>query len=575
MTASIPSVGMPIVDYQLATANQAQLMAQFQKSSTTRADIAAYQTGVAKITTVDQFLNNYKVLKVALTAYGMQDMISQKGLLKQLLTQDPTSSTSVAQRLGKQNWIAFAQAYSPLTTDGGATLQSPDSVNAAIARYTSAAFQQWIGVRDNDSTLTTALAAKQTLQDAVNISDVGALYAQYQSLPDVQSAVSYYQRNVGNVKSVADLMGDPKLLDFALTAYGIDPASVSTDTVQKLLTESISQPTSAAANNPAYQAFANAFSQLRSPGGSGAISTAQAVKDVTDRYQQRTFSQIIATNTDAQNVSMFGAAGAKKITQILGDAKTEAGLGLATSYYASHVANARTAAQFAADNQLVAVAEGAYGFSHIPADALSQLLTQDPTASDSLAQISPQYAAFAKAFSFYGPTGGSSQTAAAAIAAIQTAYMSNKMQTTLQTDIGLAAAQATRNTNIRENASAPLNLYQLLGDSNISTVILGAYNQPAMVGAFAPDQQVETITHAGFKAASLNSPMAIDSLIKRYMANVGAQSAPTSPLLTLFGTAPDPGQITALDLSSIFGGGASASSAALANSPTGYLLNLL
>ena len=79
------SFSLPIVDYQLATTNQAQLLAQFQKSSTTSADIAAYQSGVAKITTVDQFLSNYKVLNVALSAFGMQDAIGQKGLLKQLL----------------------------------------------------------------------------------------------------------------------------------------------------------------------------------------------------------------------------------------------------------------------------------------------------------------------------------------------------------------------------------------------------------------------------------------------------------------------------------------------------------
>src|SRR6185312_7043173 len=137
------------------------------------------------------------------------------------------------------------------------------------------------------------------------------------------------------------------------------------------------------------------------------------------------------------------------------------------------------------------------------------------------------------------------------------------------------AAQTTRNTNIREDANAPMNLYQMLGDSNVSTVILGALNEPAIVGSYDPDQQVEIVSHAGFEAESLNSTTAIDSLIKRYMANVGAQNAPTSPLLSLFNSAPEPGQIISLDLSSILGGSSGANSTALSSSPTGYLLNLL
>jgi hypothetical protein len=565
---------LSIVDYKLATANQDQLMAQYQRSPDYKQSVAAYQTGVSKITTVDQFLNNYNVLKVALAAYGMSDEISAKGLLQQLITQDPTSADSVAQRMGNQKWIAFAQAFHSLSTDGGAALQSPSGINSTIARYTSASYQTWLGNKDNDTALTTALGAQQTLQDAVNISDVGALYAQYQQQPSVQSAVGYYQRNIVNVKSVADLENDPKLLNMALTAYGIDPTTISADTVDKLLTQSTTDTTSAYANNPQYQAFATAFSQLRSPGGAGAISTTAAIKTVTDAYQQKTFATTIASNTQAQNVSMFGSVGAAKITQILGDAQTEAGLGLATTYYGANIAKARTATQFMTDKQLVDVAEHAYGFDSIPADTLTKLLTQDPTASGSVAQTSPQYAAFAKAFSFYGPTGGSAISSKTNVTAIQTAYINNQLTTVLQSDITASAAQAARNTDIREKASAPLNLYQMLGDGDISTVLLGAYNLPAQVGAFDPDQQVETITHAGFSAASLNSSSAVNNLIQRYLANNDMQNASnnalSSPMLTLFQPT-TPGTIQPLDLSFLTAG---ASGSISSTSPTAYLLNV-
>ncbi|MFT3729230.1 MAG: DUF1217 domain-containing protein [Terricaulis sp.] len=564
------------VDYKLATANQDQLMAQYQRTADYKTSVAQYQAGVAKITTVDQFLNNYNVLKVALQAYGMSDQITSKGLLKQLLTTDPDSAQSVAQKLGNQKWIAFAKAYHSLATDGGVALQSPSGVNSTIARFTAAGYQTWIGNKDSDTALTTALNAKQSLQDAVNISDVGTLYAQYQKLPAVQSAVGYYQRNIVNVKSVADLENDPKLLNMALTAYGIDPTTVSADTVDKLLTQSSTDKTALMNTNPQYAAFAKAFAQLRTPGGYGNISTTAAIKAVTDAYQQKSFSKTLATNTQAQNVSMFGATNAAKVTQILGDAKTEAGLGLATTYYANNISKARTATQFMADKKLVDVAEHAFGFDSIPADTLTKLLTQDPTASGSIAQTTPQYAAFAKAFSFYGATGGTSLTAKANVAAIQTAYLNNQLTTTLQSDVTAAATQATRNTDIREKASAPMNLYQMLGDGKISTVLLGAYNLPANVGAFDADQQVETVTHAGFKAVNLNSSKAIDSLIQRYLANTDVQNATanaaSSPVLTMFQTT-SAGSISTIDLSSYLNL-SSGTSTISSTSPTAYLLNV-
>ncbi len=567
------SLGLPIVDYQLATTNQAQLLAQFQKSSTTSAEIAAYQAGVTKITTVDQFLNNYKVLNVALTAYGMQDVISQKGLLKQLLTQDPSGSTALAQKFGKASYLAFAQAYWSLSTDGGAGLQSAASLNTTAARYTNAQFQQWQANRSNDPQLATALAARQTLQDAVDISNVGALFAKYQQTPDVQSATTYYQSNIGNVKTPADLMADPKLLNYALSAYGIDATTVSSDTVQKLLSQSPAVTTSVAANNPAYLPFANAFNSLFYDKGAG-IHDATAISKVVSKYQQQTFSSALANNTDDQNVHMFGAAGAKQIKQIKAGALAQNGATLATSYYASHIRNATTAAQFTADKQLSSVATAAFGLGNVPADTLQKLLTQDPNAAASLAQTSPQYTAFAKAFSYYPSLAGRTSDDTDKIASVQSAFQANTLVTIITNDVSLAAAQKTRNTNVHENASAPLNLYQMLGNSNVSTVILGALNEPVIVGSYEPDQQVEIVSHAGFEAESLNSTAAINSLIKRYMANVGAQNAPTSPLLSLFGTTPAPGQIISLDLASILGG-ASGASASLSSSPTGYLLNLL
>jgi hypothetical protein len=325
-----------------------------------------------------------------------------------------------------------------------------------------------------------------------------------------------------------------------------------------------------AANNPGYQAFATAFTSLQS-GDLATFHSTAAINDTISKYQQATFSAALTNNTDAQNVTMFGRTGAAQITQILSDAKAESGIALGASYYAAHIRAATTAKSFAADAQLVNVALGAYGISSLSATNLQRLLTEDPTASGSLAQQDPQYLPFAKAFSYAAALGGRTTTATANITAVQTAYQNNQLRAVLKTDIPAAAAQNSRNTAVRESTAAPLNLYQMLGDSNLSTVIFGAYSLPETVGALTPDQQVEALNHTGFTPQSLNSPTAVDSIIKRYMANTGAASTATSPVLQLFTPATSGGQMVTLDLSFLT---SSTDTSGAASSPNAYLISL-
>jgi hypothetical protein len=328
-----------------------------------------------------------------------------------------------------------------------------------------------------------------------------------------------------------------------------------------------------AANNPLYQSFANAFNSLFYDKGAN-IHARAAVADVVNRYQQQTFSVALANNTDAQNKQIFGAAGASQITQIKANALAGDGASIASAYYGTHIGAASTASRFAADKQLSSVALAAFGLGSIPAHTLQQLLAQNPNDAASIAQKDPQYTAFARAFSYYPTTTGRTSDDADKIASVEAAYQANAIKTLVSNDVSLAAAQKTRNANVRESANAPLNLYQMLGDSKVSAIILGALGQPAVVGGYDPDQQVGIVTHAGFAPESLTSTVAIDSLINRYMANVGAQNAPTSPLLTLFNSSSQSGQIVSLDLSSILGG-ATSNTTAPSSSPTGYLLNLI
>jgi hypothetical protein len=573
----VSAIGNPIVDYKLAQVDASQLLAQFQKTPTYQQDTSYYQANIGSVTSPEDLLGNYRLLKVALSAFNLQDAISQTGILRKLLTQDPTQKGSLAQQLIDPRYLAFAKAFSSLRSDGGASISSPVNVDAVLAGYNKYQYQIWVGNNDQDTSVRQALYAQSTIQDAIDISNVGHLFTQFQQSFDVQQAADYYKTNIANVTSPSDLLGDTKLLGFALTAYGVDPSKISTSTVQQLLTQDPTSSSSLAQNNPAYLQFAQAFSSLQTDGGVS-VQNSSNINTVIGNYQLNAFENTLATNDSSVNGSTFGTTGADEITQIYKDFQSESGVSQAVQYYQANIGNVRSANDLLGDPKLLDVALTAYGItpSSVSTATVQQLLTQDPTRSASLAQQDPQFLAFAQAFSSVSTDGGISIRSADNIAGVVSSYTSEQFKATIGTKLATAQAQASSASSSGSSSStAPLSIYQVLSDSTLAAVVRGAYGLPDSAAALDPTEQIQLLTNAGFNVKDLNSPAAVSKLIDRFLGNAELQqsssSASSDPLVGLFqsgnsdGTDPTP-----VDLSFLL----PSNSTVDTNSVSGSILNL-
>jgi hypothetical protein len=229
----VSTVGIPIVDYTLAVKNQDRLMAQFQKWPSYAQSVAYYRANIGSVTSVDDLLNNRKLLTVALSSFQLESQVDAKGILRKLLTQDPTDSSSLAQQLVDPRYKQFAQAFAGLRSDGGVSVQNPNSVNSVLAGYQSNEYAKWVSNLDNDPSIRQALYFQQTVQDTIDISDTGKLFAQFQQSPDVQQSVGAYKTAIAQVSSVNDLLNSPQALNVALAAFNIDPKTVTPDTLRR------------------------------------------------------------------------------------------------------------------------------------------------------------------------------------------------------------------------------------------------------------------------------------------------------------------------------------------------------
>ena len=128
------------------------------------------------------------------------------------------------------------------------------------------------------STTTAFLAVSQNL-------------SRYQTMtaaePAVKNASAYYAANIGSVKSISDLVGNYRLLSYALNAYGLGEQINSKGLITKVLEGGVSSPKSLANTlpNSQWKAFAAAFNFVDS--GATPPSSSSGVATTTSDYVEQ------------------------------------------------------------------------------------------------------------------------------------------------------------------------------------------------------------------------------------------------------------------------------------------------
>ncbi len=160
---------------------------------TEAADVAAqaavghFTQAASTLKTPQALLGDYRSLSVVLGAFGMSSMIGQTAIIKDLLTQDPTSSTSLAKKSGNALWQRFAQQMSGWTATS-TPLMSKTNVSAISSQYLTNQFE----TRQGSAT------------------------------PGMQQAL-YFTRTAHSASSLNALMSDPTQLNVIETVLGLDP----------------------------------------------------------------------------------------------------------------------------------------------------------------------------------------------------------------------------------------------------------------------------------------------------------------------------------------------------------------
>jgi len=159
---------------------------------------AYYEANIGSVTSIQDFVGNYRLLSYALDAYGLGDQINSRALITKVLEGGVSNPRSLANTLGDSRWRAFAAAFN-FTSGAAASPSSADAVKTTTDDY-----------------------LEQQLESDQGAQDVG-----------VQLAL-YFERVAPTVTSEYGILADPNLLQAAQTILGLSPGGASTLRAQTL-----------------------------------------------------------------------------------------------------------------------------------------------------------------------------------------------------------------------------------------------------------------------------------------------------------------------------------------------------
>jgi hypothetical protein len=303
-----------------------------------------YREKIATLTSVDDLVNDRRLLDVAMTAAGLDAVLQNPAVIRQVLTSDLSDPSSEANvRGGAYRVLAEAFNFHADGTINGSAAQTAQQLENTVSRY--------FILQDNKA----------------------------EFLEGISTAA--FKARINTILTVDNLLNDTQLFTYVMKAFDLDPATESKTMIRRVLTSDLTDPRSVAnrASDKPYKELAAAFN-FNEDGTVGMARIAQtklATDETIERY--------------TADVDLKDTAEVDKV-------KRE------TTYYQDQIGNIRSVDDLIRDKRLVAYLTRAYelGEEQITDRFLRDVLTSDPFDPESFAneQSNTGFRDLAAAFNF-------------------------------------------------------------------------------------------------------------------------------------------------------------------------------
>ena len=252
-----------------------------------KAETDYYKANIGKVKSIDDLLRNQRLLRIAMSAYGLNADAEDPKKIRTMLAGGVSDPNSPANKLTDKSYAAFVTAFD--FVEHGAATTTRDAVQKdALKLYTM-------------KTETGLVASSKYF---------------------ISAETSYYLGKVADIQSIDDLMADKRLLNYALTAYGLDPSLESPVRVRQMLEGGVTDPKSPAnqLTDKAYVAFVTAFNFAEY--GETATTRTPAQLPSIDKFLRQTLEENAGNENEGVRLALYFERKAEGLTnfyEILAD----------------------------------------------------------------------------------------------------------------------------------------------------------------------------------------------------------------------------------------------------------------
>lgn len=126
--------------------------AALERSPLTAREIDYFKANIAKADTAEKLVADYRLLKVALGAFGLQGEVPKKALIRKVLEEGSVEPKAMANRLVDPRYRDLAKTFG-YGDPGGALNDAPGFADKIVQRYRIQQFEEAVGAVDNDMRL--------------------------------------------------------------------------------------------------------------------------------------------------------------------------------------------------------------------------------------------------------------------------------------------------------------------------------------------------------------------------------------------------------------------------------------
>ncbi len=115
-------------------------------------DMAYFRETIGKVETAEALVKDYRLLRVALTAFGLQDDLPNKFFMQRILEDGVVDDDALANRLADKRYLEFSKAFG-FGTDLPPLSRLPGFADKVLAKFEDRSFEQAVGEVDGDMRL--------------------------------------------------------------------------------------------------------------------------------------------------------------------------------------------------------------------------------------------------------------------------------------------------------------------------------------------------------------------------------------------------------------------------------------